>query len=844
MIELRAQIARIARTPRLLVACDYDGVLAPITDHPDLALPSRPLVSALERLADLAQTDAAIVSGRSLASLRAVLGPVRGLALLGGHGAEREQDARAAGHEVAEAVERIESAMRAIAQADPGMLVERKAFGVALHYRNAEPAAGLRAAELAGSVAKSVSGARVLSGKMVVEIIVGGSHKGEAVSALRRENGATGVVFIGDDVTDEDAFCALGSDDVGVHVGHGPTAAGHLIQSDEALGEILSLLHDARVAWLAEVAAPPVQQHHLLSDQRTVALADTRASIVWMCSPRIDSPALFASLLGGPAAGSFDVRPEHAELPLEQRYSGDDLILESRWVNLVVRDYLDCSGGRAFQRAGRTDLVRVLEGHGRTFVRFAPRPDFGRAAYRLAVREGGVAVEGLPDPIYLHAPDVAWRIEREGAHESALGEVRLVGTPVVLELRCGAAGRKEALPPEPARRAATQRFWSQWAGTLELPAIRPDLVKRSALTIKALVHGPTGAIAAAATTSLPEWPGGVRNWDYRYCWPRDASLSASALVRLGNAGHAMKLLDWMLGLVETIGSAQRMRPIYSVTWSHLGPEAEIANLRGYVGSRPVRIGNAASEQVQLDIFGPIVELAHLLVRRGTPLSGEHLRLIDGIVEAVVARWREPDHGIWEIRGQQRHHVHSKAMCFQAADCAIAIMDSLGEAVPPEWIDTRDAIRRDVLEHGYSPRLRSFSAAYGFDELDASALAVGLSGLVEPADPRWVTTVEAIERHLFVPPVVRRYTYDDGLPGREGGWHICTAWLIEALITLGRLDRARELFDGLASIAGPTGLLSEEWDPVRGQGLGNFPQAYSHLAVINAAVKLHEAGLRS
>ncbi|MEL7474354.1 MAG: glycoside hydrolase family 15 protein [Planctomycetota bacterium] len=515
--------------------------------------------------------------------------------------------------------------------------------------------------------------------------------------------------------------------------------------------------------------------------------------------------------------------------------------VRTQWRGLEVTDYLDCSGGRPMQRAGRTDLVRVIEGSGRVRVEFAPRLDFGRQPTRLRVHPEGVEVEDTPDPIVLRSPGVEWTLLDEGAHQTAVAEIEVDGGPIVLELRYGSGSLGPTVVSESQRRRQTERYWRDWAEGLELPHMDEALLRRSALVLRGLVYGPTGAIAAAGTTSLPETIGGVRNWDYRYCWPRDASMSAATLVRVGSNAEAMRLLDWLLTIVDTLASPDRLQPIYTVTGQELGSEAEISELSGYRGSRPVRVGNAASRQLQLDVFGPVVDLVHALAQAGAPLSGEHWRLVESAVTAVQRRWEEPDHGIWEVRGPRRHYTHSKAMCWLAVDRGIKVAEQLLGRERSDWIGLRDHIARDVLERGFRSDLNAYTMAYGEHQLDAGTLLMGTIGLIEPHDPRFVGTVEAIEHSLREGPTVYRYRTDDGLPGDEGGFHICTGWLIEAYAACGRMDDARALYRELVGLAGPTGLYSEEWMPGEELALGNHPQAYSHLALLNAAICLDASG---
>ena len=393
---------------------------------------------------------------------------------------------------------------------------------------------------------------------------------------------------------------------------------------------------------------------------------------------------------------------------------------------------------------------------------------------------------------------------------------------------------------ESRKRDHTRRFWADWADKLEIPTEAESYVRRSALVLKSLVYGPSGGIAAAPTTSLPEYIGGIRNWDYRYCWLRDAALSAAALTRLGSHEEAMDYLDWVLGVLDAgDGQPERLNPLYALDGGKLPPEADITELAGYGGSRPVRVGNAADNQIQLDVFGPIVDLVHLLGERGAPLSTRHWRLVEAMVGAVELRWTEPDHGIWEIRAAPRHHVYSKVMCWVTVDRAIRIATDVFERERPEWVEFRDTIAQDIFANGWNETVQSFTAAYDGNDLDASVLSVGLWGLIEPDDPRFASTVRGVEAQLREGPTVYRYKSDDGLPGAEGGFHLMTSWLIDAYALLGETEEAQSLFRKLLATAGDTGLLSEEYDPVACRSLGNHPQAYSHIGVINNALRLSD-----
>jgi trehalose-phosphatase len=840
---LDERLADLARVPQLLVACDYDGTIAPIVDDPMKALPRRETVVALRNLASLPQTQVAVISGRSLRDLAALSRLPTEVHLVGSHGSEFDIGFQV---DLAPQLQALRDDLRAdlvaLSARVPGSYVEAKPAAVAFHYRMVDEELVAPAIAEVEQGPGARAGVTVRHGAKVVELMVVDTDKGRALERIRHQVGAKAVLFLGDDITDEDAFKTLQGPDVGVKVGTAETAAEFHVADTAEVSQLLARLAERRNEWIAGSASVPIADHALLSDQRTTALITPDARITWMCVPRIDSAAIFAELLGGPSAGYFSVRPPAGSnaAPPRQTYDGDTMRVETRWPRMSVTDYLDCSGGRPGRLAGRSDLIRVIEGTGRAVVEFAPRLDFGRSATLLHVHNDGLEVMGAADLLALRAPGVTWQIISEGMHQTARAEIDLSEGPFVLEFRCGTANLRADASPEDERRAATDRFWTDWAGSLEKSPVAPELVRRSALTLKALCYGPTGAICAAATTSLPEHIGGVRNWDYRYCWLRDAALSAAALVRLGSSEEAMDYLDWVLPLLDEREANSRIHPLYSVTGRHLPPEAEITDLSGYAGSRPVRVGNAADRQIQLDVSGPIANLVWLLAQRDAPMSGRHWQVMRALVDAVATRWDEPDHGIWEIRKPPRHHVYSRTMCWVVVDRAIKVAPQFVNDIDPTWAPLRDEIAADVLEHGYRPALNAFTAAYDGDDADAASLAVGLSGLVAPDDPRFEGTVELVETQLRFGPTVYRYLGDDGLPGREGGFHLMTSWLIDAYQLCGRSDDARELFDQLVGLVGGTGLLSEEHDPDSKRSLGNHPQAYSHLGLINNALTL--AGL--
>ncbi|MFM9994474.1 MAG: trehalose-phosphatase [Phycisphaerales bacterium] len=838
MSGVKETLAAAAEAPILLVACDFDGTLAPIVDHPEHAAGHPDALLALADLAALPHTHAAVISGRGLTDLTTRVGAQGAIRLVGSHGVETGSTARLSlTPEGRSLLAALRDELNAITGSVPGSFVEAKPTGVAYHYRRVGDRAAVNqaiTAIMAGPARRE--GVYALQGDQVVELTIVPPDKGRALAQLRERVGATSVVFFGDDTTDEHAFAAIGHAGVGVKIGAGDTVAHHRIDGQGEVAGLLRSIHERRSEFLARHRPVPIEHHSMLSDQRTVALVDPTGRVVWLCLPRVDSAAVFAALLASDAAGVFGIEPASGGEP-RQQYLGDSFVLQTTWPTLTVTDYFDCSGGRPYQRAGRTDLVRVIEGNGRAVIRFAPRLDFGRAPTRIIRRDRGLEVDGWPDPIVLFSPGVEWTVQADGPEAAATAEVELTGAPVLLELRYGSASLRDPVLPEAERRRQTERFWSGWVGTLRIPAQHAPQVRRSAAVIKALCHGPTGAIVAAGTTSLPAPLGGSRNWDYRYCWPRDACLAAAALIRLGNTGTAMKLLDWLVGVVDSCESPERLRPIYTVAGGNLGQEGEIGSLPGYGRSRPVRIGNAAAHQVQLDVFGPIVDVAALLAEAGAPVTPQYWRLVESMVNAAAARWQEPDHGIWELRTHKRHNVHTKVMCWHAVSRGMVVAEQAVGRVRPEWPALCDRIAADVTAHGWNAAVGAFTAAYGETTLDAASLTIGLTGLVAPNDPRFVSTVDAIHRTLRRGPTVYRYLYDDGLPGVEGGFNLCTGWLIESLALVGRRAEAEELLAAYAALAGPTGLMAEQFDPLTGLALGNFPQAYSHLAMINAAVRL-------
>ncbi|WP_028462669.1 trehalose-phosphatase [Nocardia sp. 348MFTsu5.1] len=838
--ELRRALKAIARMPRLLVASDYDGCMAPIVSRPEDARPNGDSVRAMRALADLDSTTAAVISGRALRDLATLSRLPAEVHLVGSHGSEFDVGFV---HEITpEATELLDTLiveLRDIAGAFANVTVETKPASTALHVRNASTTDADAALHRVRTGPATWDGVQVTEGKSVIELAVIKTDKGQALDILRHEAGASAAVFFGDDVTDEKAFHRLHGPDFGVKVGDGDTLATYRVDDTEQVATALAFLVEERRTWLRGDDAVPIERLTMLASPRTVALVTPEANICWMCHPEPDSAALFAGLLGTDEAGEFSIGPAveggKRPLPLSQRYIDGTMTVRTRWAGLEVTDYLphDVS-------VGRTDLTRVIRGSVKARIRFSPRPEFGQAAVRIETFDEGLRVYGSNEPLVLRAPGVTWEIQTDRQHQTATAVVELSEEPLVLELRCGSEDLEPSAVPESERRSASEKYWSEWAATLDLPGIKRDLMKRSALTLRGLVHSDTGSIMAAATTSLPEELGGVRNWDYRYCWLRDAALTASALVSVGSYTEAEDYLGWLHRVLGTVTGPEWLHPLYTLAGGGLPPEAVIDSLPGYAGSRPVRVGNAANQQVQLDVFGPIVDLISTLAHarkaagHGDALSAADWDLVKDMVYAVERRWTEPDHGIWEIRGNPRHHVYSKVMCWMTVDRALKLGEEFGYDTELGWPVLRDTIARQVLKQGWNAKAKSFTAAYDGVDLDAATLHIGLSGLIDPSDPKFTATVVATEAELRSGSTVYRYHHDDGLPGDEGGFHLCAAWLIEAYLLIDRRNDAEALFDQMVKAAGPTGLLSEEYDPVAERSLGNHPQAYSHIGLLRCA----------
>ena len=582
-----------------------------------------------------------------------------------------------------------------------------------------------------------------------------------------------------------------------------------------------------------------IEDYALIGDLQTGALVSRYGAVDWLCFPRFDSGALFAALLGTPENGHWTIQPHGEFRPLSRRYRDDTLVLESELETDtgVVRliDFMP-------PRETNPDLVRIVEGvRGRVDMRMelVLRFDYGSIVPWVRTVEGTLVAIAGPDAVLLRTP-----VEQEGRDMRTYAEFSVgEGDRVPFVLRWFPSDQTPPEPIEPERALdETVAFWEEWAAICKFEGRWHDAVHRSLLTLKALTYAPTGGIVAAPTTSLPEWIGGVRNWDYRFCWLRDATLTLLALIRGGYVDEAGAWRDWLLRAIA--GSPDDLQIMYGVAGERRLTEIELGWLDGYEGSRPVRIGNGASGQRQLDVYGEVVDALYQARRQGLAPSDDAWRLTCRLIDWLESGWQEPDEGIWEVRGPRRHFTHSKVMAWVAFDRAIKMVERIGSDGPVDrWKSIRREIRREVLEQGYDAERGTFVQFFGSDRLDASCLLIPLVGFLPATDERVVGTVRAIEQGLVRGGFVERYRADeenadvDGLPPGEGVFLPCSFWLAAVLHQQGRCAEAVALYDRLLALRNDVGLISEEYDPERGRLVGNFPQAFTHIGIVETAFTL-------
>ncbi len=588
----------------------------------------------------------------------------------------------------------------------------------------------------------------------------------------------------------------------------------------------------------------PIADYAAIGDCHTAALVSRSGSIDWYCPGRFDAAALFCRLLDDTSGGSWSVRPARTA-SVQRRYRPNTNVLETTFTadggRMRLTDFMPMpspGGGRIVR------LVEILDGELDVAMNYRPTPNYARAqlgveagpARGIVVRDGERSWTLTGTSLNLAVqPDgrwsVSWHLRRGDRHWLVLAD--------------GAA--PDALEPAELDRLLTDttEHWQRWAGRCTYRGRHRDAVVRSALVLKLLTYEPSGALVAAPTTSLPETPGGVRNWDYRFTWLRDSSLILYALMTIGYEVEADEFFHWAAGSIR----ADTPRIMYGIDGEQPSTETELHELDGYLGSRPVRIGNAAANQVQLDIFGEIVRSAYLHQRAVHPSreptgyggTREHWDLLSGLVERAAEDWQHPDNGIWEVRGGPQDFLYSKLMCWVALDRGLRLARELKLPAPVDrWSQARHQLRQAILERGYDQHIGAFTQVLGGSALDATALMVPIVGFLPHTDPRCLSTIARIQSGLTTNGLVDRYRGPDGLPGTEGSFVLCSFWLADALALAGKVDEAEALFDQLLGYANDLGLLSEEVDSESRLLLGNFPQGFSHLALITAAVNLAKA----
>ncbi|GAA2077450.1 glycoside hydrolase family 15 protein [Streptomyces albiaxialis] len=607
-----------------------------------------------------------------------------------------------------------------------------------------------------------------------------------------------------------------------------------------------------------------IEDFALVGDMRTAALVSRYGSVDWLCLPRFDSPAVFAGLLGADEHGSWRLAPAACVAgrrpAARRRYRGDSLVLEQEWDtpegSVRVTDFMP-PRGRSGSPDGAPCVVRVVDGlSGTVRMRSVLETRFSYGRIVPWVRRESHAGHRRPDRVVAVAgPDSLW-LDTEAGTETYGSDLTTYADFTV------SAGQRTALtltwqashlrpPPRPDAEALlrdTERFWDDWTNRCTYNGPWRGAVMRSLITLKALTYAPTGGIVAAPTTSLPEEIGGVRNWDYRFTWLRDAAITLASLLRTGYHEEARAWREWLLRAVA--GDARNLQIMYGVAGERELAESELPWLPGYENSRPVRIGNGAAGQLQLDVYGEVVDALYLGQTSGLAGDDDSHILQMKLMNYLESNWQEPDEGIWEVRGPRRHFTHSKVMTWVAADRTVRRLSRLpGEPPVARWRALRDEVHREVCAKGYDADRNTFTQSYGSRELDASLLLIPQVGFLPPHDPRVVGTVEAVQRELNDDGFVRRYPVEqdgppgeravsgDGLPGGEGVFLACSFWLAHDLALIGRRAEGRRLFERLLALRNDVGLLAEEWDTGHGRQVGNFPQAFSHVPLIDAALRL-------
>ena len=594
----------------------------------------------------------------------------------------------------------------------------------------------------------------------------------------------------------------------------------------------------------------PIERYGLIGDLGTCALVSDEGSVDWCCFPHLESASAFAAILDDERGGRFAVRPS-GRFESEQRYVERTNVLQTEFStpdgSAVLTDFMPIVRTPTEDQPLPPTLVRrftCTDGAVDVDVEFCPRFDYARATTVVEPADDGVVARGNAEQLNLRSTAHLEDFDDEARATPSLER----GDTVWYHLRYGR--RVHQLPAYQKLLDDTVAFWREWChdcgGGCAVAGEFHDVAVRSSLTLKVLTHQSTGAIAAAPTTSLPEKIGGVRNWDYRFSWLRDASLTIRALVRLGCVDEAEDFFEWWRNVMYA-GDADRFRwpfyqPLYGLHGEREIREEILDHLEGYRKSSPVRIGNAASRQLQLDVYGELVLCIYEMARYHEQITDVLWQTIEHIVDFVCNTWEQPDSGIWEVRSEPRQFVHSKVMCWVAVDRAIRLANHLDFDAPVDrWRAERDLIKETVLEHGFDEAQGAFVRSFGSNALDAAALRMPILEFLPPDDPRIEGTVDAvIDRLATDDGLVYRYFGEDGLPGDENPFFLCSFWLVQSLVLIGRVEEARETFENLLRHASPLGLIAEEFDPESGEHRGNYPQAFSHIGLINCAAYLNQA----
>jgi GH15 family glucan-1,4-alpha-glucosidase len=580
-----------------------------------------------------------------------------------------------------------------------------------------------------------------------------------------------------------------------------------------------------------------IEDYALIGDCETAALVSCDGSIEWLCWPRFDSGACFASLIGGPENGFWRLAPAESKVRVSRRYRGDTLILETTFETdqgaVMVTDFMPVHDDRS-------NLVRIVTGlRGSVAMKteIVLRFDYGAIVpWVTRLSDGRIRAVAGPDLIVIQSD-----VDLRGVGLATVGEFTVgEGDRVCFVTTWGPSHLSVPVSVKPdAALEETEHRWLEWSSQCTYQGEWRDAVMRSAIVLKALTFRPTGGIVAAPTTSLPEQVGGVRNWDYRFCWLRDATLTLLALMNAGYFHEAAAWRDWLLRAAA--GSPDQVQIMYGLSGERFLREWELPWLRGYENSRPVRLGNAAHEQLQLDVYGEVLDALHQARIGGIAANDEAWRLEQALIAQLEKIWQQPDQGIWETRGKPQHFTHSKVMAWVAMDRAVKSVEQFGLPGPvAHWRTLRDRIHTEVCEQAYDDRLKSFVQAYGSSLIDAGTLIIPLVGFLPIDDPRVQNTIAAVEKNLIVDGLVLRYdtaATDDGLPEGEGAFLACSFWLADNYALSGRHDDARKLFERLLTMRNDVGLLAEEYDPLLKRQVGNFPQAFSHVALLNSAFNL-------